>query len=261
MEFREYVYNFISGGLAGATAGLISHPFLRMKIELHNGRKISKEQFTNPKWLFTGGKFGVICYGSEKLFVFGVYNSLLNHGFNNISAGALAGLAASLVICPGEKMIIDAIEKKKTLQRTHHFNKSILSQRFIVSKYIVKKNIKILYKGLPATICREVLGFGIHMGVYGYLMKKYNPEEDFFKTIGCVTGAIICGWSSITPIDRLKTAMQGDNFSWKTYEYTKSFKGFSFAILRAVPFHCTSFSLMLYLMSQKQSIMTMEFIE
>lgn len=261
METKDYFYNFICGGFAGATAGFISHPFLRMKIELQNGRKITSNQFTNTKWLMNGVRYGMGCYGAEKLFVFGVYNSLLNHGFNDSVSGALAGLAASSVICPGEKLVIDSINGVKTFKRIDYLNKSIVSQRFGLTSRILTKNFARLYTGFSATVGREVLGFGIHMGVYGYLMKKYNPDQSFYKTIGCVTIAIICGWSSIVPIDRLKTAIQSPNFSWKTYEFSKSFSGFRFALLRAVPFHCTSFSLMVFLMSKKESLMTLEFIE
>lgn len=255
MDLREYIYNFMCGGFAGTTAGFISHPFLRMKIELQNGRNIKRSQYTSPKWLLTGVKYGMGCYGAEKLFVFGIYNSLLNHGVNDSVAGALAGLAASSVICPGEKMVIDSVNNIKTFQRIDFLKKSLLMQKFSLSDKIIKRNFNRIYTGFSATVGREVLGFGIHMGIYGYLMKTYNPNKEIPKTLGCVTAAIICGWSSIVPIDRLKTAMQSPDFNWKKYQFSKSFNGFKYALLRAVPFHCTSFLIMVYLMDKKADIM------
>lgn len=255
MEYKDYVYNFVCGGIAGATAGLVSHPFLRMKIQLQNEGKISRSQYGNAKWLTNGLRYGMYCYGAEKLFVFGVYNSLLNHGFNDSLSGAMAGLAASSVICPGEKIVIDSMNGVNTFSRINYLTRSITESKFSLSGRIVKRNFNRLYTGFGATVSREMIGFSIHMGVYGYLMKTYNPDNEFWKTIGCVSSAIVCGWSSIVPIDRLKTAMQSPGFSWKTYAFRKSFDGFRFALLRAVPFHCVSFSMMVYMMGIKESIL------
>lgn len=254
MDIKEYIYNFVTGGVAGGVAGMISHPFLRMKIELQNGRKITLNQFTNIRWMSTGLRYGIGCYGAEKLFVFGVYNSLLEHGMNDYVAGGMAGLAASLVICPGEKLVIDSINGVRSFNRLNYLSVGLSSMKYSLVKNIGLRNLKHLYTGMSATIGREVLGFSIHMGVYGYLMKKYNPENNFVKNVGCVTGAIICGWSSIVPIDRLKTAIQSPNFSWSTYQFSKSFNGFGPALLRAVPFHCTSFSLMLYFKNKRDPL-------
>lgn len=234
----SYMYNFICGGISGATAGLVSHPFLRMKIQLQNEGEIFKYQYRNRKWLTSGLRYGMMCYGVEKMVVFGVYNSLKSHGINDSVSGAIAGLTASFVICPGEKLIIDSINNVKK-----------------------KFTIKHLYKGLYPTICREMLGFSIHMSLYGYLMEKYNKKNEFLKTVGCVTSAILVGWSFIIPIDRLKTAMQSPGFNWNEYSIRKSFNGFSYALLRAVPFHCISFSLMVHLMSKKDTLMSLELLE
>lgn len=233
----SFIYNFICGGIAGTLAGLISHPFLRMKIQLQAYGVLHKYQYQNPKWLYTGLRYGALCYGTEKMFVFGVYNSLKSYGISDSAAGALAGFAASFVICPGEKLIIDAMNGVKTEFTFNH-----------------------MFKGFYPTVCREMLGFSVHMGVYGYLMKTYNKENEFFKTLGCVSTAIVAGWSSIVPIDRLKTSMQTPGFSWKTYQFSKSFNGFGPALLRAVPFHCTSFSLMVYMMGKKDTIMSLELL-
>ena len=246
----SYLYNFVCGGIAGSTAAIVSHPFLRMKIQLQNNGFINKTHYLNKKWLFTGLRYGILCYGSEKMLVFGVYNSLLNHGFDNTSAGVISGLVASFAICPGEKLVIDSMNSVSSFSRI----KYIMKFRPNLTNMIIKKNIRHLYTGLSPTIFREMMGFGIHMSVFGYLMEKYNKEKSFSKTLGSVIVAIGVAWSSIVPIDRFKTAVQSPGFNFKTYSFLRSFDGFSYALLRAIPFHCTSFSLMVYLMNNKEKI-------
>ena len=119
---------------------------------------------------------------------------------------------------------------------------------------VKKYNLKHLYQGWKPTVFRESLGFGIHFTAYEYLSNKFNSERDFTKTIVCGAGATITGWSTIVPIDRIKTKIQSGTFDHKTYDYKGSFKGFRFALMRAVPFHVTCFVIMEFLTKNSKDV-------
>lgn len=216
----DYVENFIYGHIAGGTATLVSHPFFNMKNHLQNGLVLGKEHYRNLKWLYGGMSRAIVGYGLEKMIVFGVYNSLKKHDYNSTFSGMIAGMFASVSITPAEQLTIDKQLNVRNFTLRH------------------------LYQGWVPTLFRESLGFAIHFTVYDYLTKKYNEEKSRTKTALCGAGAIIAGWGTITPIDRIKTKIQSGTFDYKTYDYRSSFSGFRFAIMRAVPFHVTCFLIM-----------------
>ncbi len=76
------------------------------------------------------------------------------------------------------------------------------------------------------------------------------------KTFICGTVAVICGWTTITPIDRIKTLFQTGkiNGDLKTMVIQirsnlgiGAFRGFTYVMARAIPFHTVSFCTMEYL--------------
>lgn len=257
MYNTSYLYNFGCGIAAGSSAAFVSHPFLRIKTELQNdgkvikiknnlmtntrfimttnipknGINITKIENINRSWLYKGLIRAMCNYSLEKMLVFGVYNSLKSHDFNSTTAGAIAGFIASFTIAPGEQLVNDARDNVRNFKLKH------------------------LFKGLPSTILREMIGFSVHLTVYDYLMSNFNSERKIPKTIGCVSLAIIAGWGVVTPIDRIKTQIQSDTFNIKTYEFSRSFVGFRFALMRALPFHITSFLMMEYLMDKKKDML------
>lgn len=230
----EYLNNFIDGTIAGSTAAFVSHPFLVIKNTAQNGYEINYKKHINVKWLYSGLLRAMCSYSVEKMIVFGVYNSLRQHNYDPAIAGGIAGLLASFSIAPGEQLTIDKQLGVKNVKLNNIFG-----------------SLSHLYQGLTATIFRESLGFMIHFSVYNYLTEKFNKEKSEIKTIMCGTSAVIFGWGSITPIDRIKTQIQSGTFNIKTYDFTKSFTGFRFALLRAIPFHVTCFLVMEHLNGKK----------
>lgn len=220
---QDNIKNYIYGAIAGSCATLISHPFYVVKNHLQNGYSFQRNIHFNPKWLYAGLLRAMISYSTEKMIIFGIYNTMRDKNFDPLFAGSIAGFFASFTIAPGEQLAID-----KALN---------------VKKY----NLLHLYQGLSATMFREMLGFAIHFKVYSYLSETYNKEKNEFKTILCGTTAVISGWGTITPIDRIKTQIQSGKFDFKTYNFTSSYNGFSFALMRAIPFHVTCFLVMEYL--------------
>jgi gas vesicle protein len=209
--------NFIFGGITGGVSAIISHPLFNIKTTVQNGDKITKEMYSSVKWLYSGAKRTMIGYSLEKLVVFGVYNSLRKHEINPFFAGGVSGFLASLIVAPTEQMAIDKLKRVECYQ------------------------IKHLYKSLYPTIFRESIGFSIHFTTYNFLSETINKEKNKGKTIICACCAVITGWGSILPIDRIKTQISTGTFVWKDYKILDSYRGAKWAFARALVFHTSCF--------------------
>lgn len=222
----DYLHYYINGTIAGCTGTIVSHPFFTLKTTLQNGMNLdmtSRNFFQNFKWLYKGFIPSFIGYGIEKTLIFGTYNTILSHfklDRSNIIhsgfAGFSSGIIASLSITPFEQLTIN-----KQLSIKNH-------------------SIKHLYQGLKPTIARESVGFTIYFSVYEQLSKKYNQEKNVYKTIVNGTLAIISAWSIITPLDKIKTNIQS-GVKVDVHNVLTAYKGFNFALMRAIPFHTTCF--------------------
>ena len=162
----------------------------------------------------------MIGYSVEKMIVFGIYNSLKQNDVNSFLAGGISGFIAAFSITPAEQLTID----KQTGIRNFNLNH--------------------LYKAVYPTIFRECIGFSVHFTVYDYLTKNFNNERNLLKTSLCGAFAVLIGWGTIIPIDRIKTQIQSGIFDWKKYDFKASYRGTHFALLRAIPFHVTCFLVM-----------------
>lgn len=237
---ENYVYGYISG-MAGI---LVSHPFDTIKINIQENKKISM----NLRVLYRGVIPPLVGVGLEKAVVFGVYHNTITYTNSSFISGALSGLTASFIVTPFERI--------KILLQT---NQKIESKMF---------NRKFLFQGLSATLYRETPGFGIYFSTYHYLKKKredrlsihyfgnndkssISPFESF--TYGGIAG--ITSWVFIYPQDRIKTHLQaikdrqvgfieGFKEVLKDGGYKGLYRGFHYALLRAIPLHATVFASM-----------------
>lgn len=219
MANNNYYKYYINGMLSGCVATVISHPFFTIKTCLQNGQPYQK----NLKFLYRGFNRAFIGYGIEKTLVFGTYNSIItkmNFDHNNVlhssMAGFLSGLVGSLSITVAEQLTID---KQRGIRNYNLFH---------------------LYKGLIPTMYRESLGFTIYFTVYDQLSKKFNKSKKTMSTMLIGTLAITSAWSIITPIDKIKTNIQS-GVKIDVHNLATAYKGFQFALMRAIPFHVTCF--------------------
>ena len=153
-------------------------------------------------------------------------------------AGAAAGLAASLVVTPVERI-------KILLQTDSKVNYRSLSPNY-------------LFRGLSATFTRETPGFAIYFSFFELVKYRYYTSNDLQITktasfvFGGLSGAI--AWVFIFPQDCIKTRMQAqasatDTKSFMTVvkEIYQSgglcgfYRGFHYALMRAVPLHAGTF--------------------
>jgi len=234
--------NFLIGAVSGTVGVTLSHPFDTVKTCIQGGKPIS----VNPKFLYRGFVPPLFGVGFEKAIVFGTYTNthcyLKNTGVDNrvatAVAGALSGLAASLVVTP--------VERIKILLQTN--NK--VNYRSITPNY--------LFRGLSATFTRETPGFAIYFSFFELAKYKYYTSRDLqiTKTASFVFGGLSGGiaWVFIFPQDCIKTRMQAQvsatdkkSFVMVVKEIYQSgglrafYRGFHYALMRAVPLHAGTF--------------------
>lgn len=246
ISIKSSSYNlthFINGALSGACGVIISHPIDTIKTSLQNKKPI----LYTPISLYRGILPAISGVGFEKAFVFGTYNNTykflennnVNNNLLNPISGAISGLTASLVVTPAERL--------KILSQS---GKDIKLQDFRLSN---------LYRGISATITREIPGFATYFTVYNKLkdnyVNQYNHLPLYMSFLyGGIAGAT--SWFGIYPQDVIKTRMQTQTCNEKVSFmntikniYSEGgirpfFKGFHFALMRAVPLHAGTFTMM-----------------
>ena len=227
---EQFIFGYISG-MAGI---LVSHPFDTIKTHIQSNKPIPR----SLNGLYRGIGPPLIGVGLEKSIVFGVYYNTIDYTNSTFISGALSGLSASFVVTPFERV-------KILLQTNQKIERNIINRSF-------------LFQGLSATLYRETPGFGIYFSTYQFLKDHYltykitntlNSFESF--SFGAIAGAF--SWIFIYPQDRIKTHLQsikdrqvgfkeGFNEIIKNGGYRGLYRGFHYALMRAVPLHATVFS-------------------
>ena len=215
----DYINYYLNGLFAGFAATSVSHPFYNMKNVLQVGGILTNEMKYSLRWLYGGFMRAAIGYSGEKMLVFGT--SLF--GENAVGTKNEHSQFRGLITTVSEQL---AIDKQLGVRKFSLFH---------------------LYSGILPTIVRESVGFGVHFTVYNFLSNIFNKERETYKTALCGTGAVIVGWSTVTPVDRIKTLIQSGKFVWTEYRFVDSFVGFRYVMLRAIPFHVVSFCVMEFL--------------
>jgi len=252
-----YMHNFGYGYLAGMAGIIASHPFDTIKTNIQKRQTVSY----NIKNLYKGVAAPLFGVGLEKAIVFGVYETTRKYTNSDFVSGGLAGLTASFVVTPFERV-------KILLQTNQKIEKSMMNRRF-------------LFQGLSATFYRETPGFAIYFSTYNYLKniiqehtylqnlqeyKKQNPRLSSYVCdkiekkkeihllhsflIGAFSGC--ASWIFIYPQDRIKTHLQackerqmgfreGLQDVLKDGGYRGLYRGFHYALMRALPLHATAF--------------------
>ncbi len=244
MTEKNFYKNYISGCISGMAAVLVSHPIDTIKTNIQEKKPINYGFRSLYKGLFAP----LIGVGLEKAIVFGTYESTINYTKSDVISGAFSGLAASFVVTPFERI-------KILLQTNQELKKEMFNRRF-------------LFQGLSATFYRETPGFAIYFATYNFLKNfrnnlfegycdNKNDIPDFTSMEAFSYGAIsgCTAWIFIYPQDRIKTHLQaikdrqlgfveGFREVLKEGGYRGLYRGFHFALMRAVPLHATAFMTM-----------------
>lgn len=232
MNNMDIHMHFLYGAISGASGIIVSQPFFIIKSFIQNKEgnfNDIKQQYkkrslyNNIKWFYSGYKSMIIGAGAEKMLVFGTYNGLSK--FYNIQkndyykiclASYFAGIVASFASTPAEQIAND-----RRLQ--------VLKQNYSLNH---------LYQGLGYTMIREKIGFSVYITTFEYLQNEYNKNNLLKQT--ALNGSITCiaSWIIVCPIDTLKTLKQS-NKNIVFNDIFSGYRGFKFALMRALPFHTT----------------------
>ena len=232
----NYYKNFVNGCISGIAAIIVSHPIDTIKTNIQEKKNIK----LNIKNLYRGLSAPLIGVGLEKSIVFGIYESTIKYTKSDIISGGLSGLFASLIVTPFERI-------KILLQTNQKIDKNSMNHRF-------------LFQGLSATFYRETPGFAIYFSTYNFLKKSYMDNNNISE-ISCKESFLFGGisgcvsWIFIYPQDRIKTHIQAcKSRNLGLYEgykeilqdggYKGFYRGFHFALMRAIPLHATAFMTM-----------------
>ena len=226
--------NFMYGWFAGINAVIVSHPIDTIKTNIQE-KKIIQYNFRS---LYKGISAPLVGVGFEKAIVFGVFESTRKYTGSDVISGALSGLSTSFIVTPFERI-------KILLQTNQSISKANLNKSY-------------LFQGLSATFYRETPGFAIYFATYNFLKEKTlqkKSEINLFEsfTYGALAGS--SAWVFIYPQDRIKTHMQalkdrkitfGEGFREILQDggYKGFYRGFHYALMRAIPLHATAFMTM-----------------
>ena len=96
---------YIKGCISGMTGIIISHPVDSIKTYYQTQNNLTKFKYTLSN-MYKGITSPLIGVGIEKAIVFGTYNYIKNKTNNIALSGGLAGLTASLIVTPYERIKI-----------------------------------------------------------------------------------------------------------------------------------------------------------
>lgn len=240
----NYSKNFVNGWISGLSAILVSHPIDTIKTNIQEKKPVDLKF----RSLYRGLSAPLIGVGLEKAIVFGIFESTKKYTESDVISGALSGLCASVIVTPFERI-------KILFQTNQQITKSMFKPNF-------------LFQGLSATFYRETPGFAIYFATYNALKNiRYNIFSGYCNdernipdlttmeafTFGALSGST--AWVFIYPQDRIKTHIQalkerkigfieGFREILKDAGYKGLYRGFHFALMRAIPLHATAFATM-----------------
>ena len=233
---------YVKGCISGMSGIALSHPIDSIKTHYQTTKNVKFAY--NVKNLYRGMLSPLLGVGLEKAIVFGTYNYFRNNlNYNIPLSGAISGLSASMIVSPYERIKI-MLQMKQKVSLKMCFSPSFM------------------FKGLSATFTREIPGFAIYFSTYEGLKDYFYTSQNKNITImssfmfGGLSGSM--AWIFIYPQDRIKTIIQSTNTKEKDKKNIKSiinevyqagglrhfYKGFSFAMLRAILLHSGTFCMM-----------------
>ena len=261
---------FAMVAISGITGVFHSYPIDTIKTNIQKHGVIHRQQLNTVAKLYRGIWSPLLGVGFEKAIVFGMYEKTQRVFENpdrsiplvNAISGGVAGLSASFLVTPYERIKI-LLQNGDTIRR----------QTF---------QLRSLFRGLSMTFTREVPGFAIYFSVYEGLkyhlhtkrnteigqLRGQSPLADAYRQspyghlnsfiYGGASGA--AAWIFIYPQDRIKTIIQSCNadiqsnqtntvsYYWNHIRKTGGFyKGFRWALYRAVLLHSGTFAMMEFL--------------
>lgn len=225
--------DFWAGYISGALGILIGNPLDLLKTRLQSSSAAAERisvahptsyasQFTTASSLIRGATAPILGYGALNALLFMTYNRCNawmtpgyapNGSFNEtvpslgsvFIAGVMGGLATWIVSTPTE--LIKCREQVSTTP---------VSSLTLTKSILKSEGIKGLYHGGTTTVMRDSFGYGVYFWAYEFSTRMlaqqvgtdHGPEVEAIKVLLCGGISGVVSWTSIFPLDVLKTRIQ-----------------------------------------------------
>lgn len=249
---------------------MVGHPFDTIKVHMQTQdaknpqyrnmlhcmkSMIAKDSF---RGLYRGMSSPMLGISGVNAIVFGVYGNVQrissnpNSYMSHFAAGSIAGIAQSIVTSPME------LAKTRLQVQMDKIGATKFKGPTQCLSYVYQcDGIHGIFRGLGATVLRDIPGFSSYFVSYEFLMRQKNdPGVAYTLFAGGTAGAI--SWILTIPIDVIKTRLQIDGMSnnhSRVYSgivdcFQKSYKaeglafmtrGLSSTLLRAFPMNAICF--------------------
>ncbi|XP_023697487.1 mitochondrial ornithine transporter 1-like isoform X2 [Paramormyrops kingsleyae] len=235
--FTDAVINLVAGSAGGAACVACGQPFDTVKVKLQTFPSLYRGflhcfqttyrqgglwglyQGTTPALLSNIAENAVLfaCYGTcQELTrrIFGLESVGQLSDLQNATAGSMASIFSSLVLCPTElvKCRMQAMHEMRTVGKTSLLCR--VSSWSIVKNILKKEGLPGLFQGMTSTWLREVPGYFFFFGGYevsrtifvncGY--SKNDLDAAALVVSGGVGGSFF--WLAVYPIDSVKSRIQ-----------------------------------------------------
>jgi len=219
-----FAVDFAAGLLGGMTGLVFGHPFDTIKVQQqtsagpNSGMMQCLKQTlaaNGAKGLFRGMAFPLVGVGVLNSIFFGVYGNSIRYltpedsipTYSSIFvAGSLAGAISAFPACPMELVKVK-LQTSSGPQVDGPLNclRSIHQQN----------GLRGCFRGLQATILRELPGFGVYITSYQLLCDSMVPEPGMMPGVpGLLLAGGLAGvasWGVNIPIDIIKSRLQTDD--------------------------------------------------
>lgn len=232
-----------AGTIAGIAQLTVGHPFDTVKVKLQNMPNPAPGQapmYTSAidavrKTVATDGAMGLYAGFTAPLAFVAVFNATLfaaNSGMRSLvgkgrsvdelSYGELglcglgAGFAVSWIACPTELV-------KCRLQSQASAGTSYAGPMDCARKVVAARGVTGLYKGLGATLMREMPANALYFGSYEATKRAFagGGKTDSLGSGHLMSSGAVAGfsfWASVYPVDVIKTRIQTDSDARPKYK-------------------------------------------
>ncbi|KAL5464105.1 hypothetical protein EMCRGX_G033071 [Ephydatia muelleri] len=298
--------DFVAGWFGGAAGLVVGHPFDTVKARLQTeGITASKVRYKGTVHcfahiirseglfsLYKGMASPMIGMAAINAIVFGVQGNLMRRmqsddhtpmWVKSSLSGMAAGAVQSFICCP-----VELFKLRRQIQEDHvgvpvfgHHGDTPTTTTTSGSKHSLlhiagaiyrKEGGRGFFKGLTATLWREVPSFGAYFATYDLACQTMLQEDqsihDLSPIFVCLAGGLsgIAAWLVTYPVDLVKSRIQIDGVDGppryrnmldcfrKTYQESRTirvfFKGLNSTLIRAFPVNAVTFATVTLILRQ-----------
>lgn len=267
----EPTVHYFAGLVAGVAGVLAGHPLdtVKVRLQTQTQNKEIKEGYRGTIHCFSSiirheGVHGLFKGMSSPLASLTVINSIVFGVYGNTAklfadqesitthflSGCTAGFVQTAIISPTELLKLRMQVQVDAMHRRYR------SPIDCIQKMVKQHGILQLYRGVIATLARDVPSFGVYFASYDRMAKSLscdNTLESLTNIQLLFAGGLagVLSWVVNYPVDVIKSKFQSDDkftsymqaikFTYKTEGYRGFFAGFNSTVLRAFPTNAATF--------------------